>query len=121
MLAFTGIARNTTFHVLSILLILVLTGVFCHQLVRMFMLIKAPRRHAQTAAQRRRHATRERSRKYRQQVEETIPEKPIQIHMASDHGDERDLEAATEVHVPPPPPVYGNFRGSIVSVEQTSR
>ncbi|RVX70105.1 hypothetical protein B0A52_06277 [Exophiala mesophila] len=112
-LAFTGIARNTTFHVLSILLILVLTGVFCHQLVRMFMLIKAPRRHAQTAAQRRRHATRERSRKYRQQVEETIPEKPIQIHMASDHGDERDLEAATEVHVPPPPPVYGNFRGSI--------
>lgn len=88
----------------------------------MLMLIKSPRRHRQTAAQRRRHATRERSRKYRQTPVEVVPEKPIQIHMASDYGSERDLEAAADVPaVQQPPPVYGNFRASIVSPEQAAR
>ncbi|KAJ4517663.1 hypothetical protein HRR78_003501 [Exophiala dermatitidis] len=100
-LSITGIARNTMFHVLSILLILALSGVFCHQLIRMFMLMRRPRgsrykhRHRPSG---RHHARQPRGLRNapHEHCEWTSgvhggmagevppPEKPIQIFMASD-------------------------------------
>jgi hypothetical protein len=133
------VARNTLFHVISILFLLALTGVFLHQLLRMFMLIKHPRRRRHRAATTRtpsntqraghirgggrdgssrtrahtRTRDRQRTRKPRAREPELIPEKPIPIHMTSDSPFGPDLEAALPSGVQPPPPVYGNFRTSM--------
>ncbi|EXJ70300.1 uncharacterized protein A1O5_06368 [Cladophialophora psammophila CBS 110553] len=118
-LATTGVGRNTMFHVLSILLILALTGIFIHQLIRMFMLMRRPRRsrHRTTHGSRRRHATRQ-TRGHRddrgrqnQQIDELVLEKPIQIHTAEDTGFGPDVECQAAIR--PPPPVYGNTRTSM--------
>ncbi|KAL2395476.1 hypothetical protein ABEF95_006597 [Exophiala dermatitidis] len=126
-LSITGIARNTMFHVLSILLILALSGVFCHQLIRMFMLMRRPRgsrykhRHRPSG---RHHARQPRGLRNapHEHCEWTSgvhggmagevppPEKPIQIFMASDDepggGDIEAMALAPEhtVSIPPPPP-----------------
>ncbi|KAJ9609003.1 hypothetical protein H2200_006774 [Cladophialophora chaetospira] len=116
-LAATGIAKNTMFHVISILFLLSLTGVFVHQLLRMFILIRRPRRSRhRTAHGSRRGHTRGQTRTTRQRTRkpiepEHVPEKPIPIHMTSDTGFGPDVEAHPIVQ--PPPPVYGNFRGSM--------
>ncbi|KAL2405828.1 hypothetical protein ABEF95_000356 [Exophiala dermatitidis] len=132
-LSITGIARNTMFHVLSILLILALSGVFCHQLIRMFMLMRRPqgsrykhghghrpsRRHHGRRPRGRRNAPHEHG-EWTSGVHGGIagemppPEKPIQIFMASDdepgHADVEALASEPAISIPPPPPVYGNFR-----------
>ncbi|KAK5063177.1 hypothetical protein LTR84_005254 [Exophiala bonariae] len=122
-LAFTGVARNTMFHVLSILLIITLTGIFCHQLIRMFMLIKSPRRPRRRIAHGRRHATSHRGKRHGGGAADDMPpEKPIQIHMSSDDGFDPDVEMMGDSDAMPvpavqhPPPVYGNFRTSTVSL-----
>ncbi|EXJ85502.1 hypothetical protein A1O1_05866 [Capronia coronata CBS 617.96] len=129
-LAITGVARNTMFHVLSILLILTLTGVFCHQLIRMFMLMRRrPRRPRHGRSNKARHGhtrnqTCARSRGWTRAststseqsgpLEELPPEKPIQIFMATDDNLGPDVEAlAWQPTIRPPPPVYGNFRASM--------
>ena len=138
-LAFTGVSRNIMFHVVSILFILALTGVFCHQFIRMLMMMRRPprkARHYRTAHRsRRRHAGRQGQHNNRRhdrdghgaQAElddDMFTEKPIQIHMASDAGFGPDVEMAEaetggdDQHpaIRPPPPVYGNTRTSMVSI-----
>ncbi|KEF58138.1 uncharacterized protein A1O9_06062 [Exophiala aquamarina CBS 119918] len=112
-LAVTGVAGNTAFHVLSILFILSLTGIFCHQLIRMFILIKAPRRTRRRAAHGRRHGgTSHRTKRHGGTADDIPPEKPIQIHMSNDDGFGADVEMIGDAPVQYPPPVYGNFRTS---------
>ncbi|OAG39576.1 hypothetical protein AYO21_06220 [Fonsecaea monophora] len=118
-LATTGVGRNTLFHVLSILLILTLTGIFIHQLIRMFMLMRRPKRsrHRTAAGAQRRpvagHARgrRDRRRVQNKRVDDLVLEKPIQIHMATDTGFGPDVENQPAVQFPPP--VYGNTRTSV--------
>lgn len=109
---------------MSILLIISLTGVFCHQLIRMFMLIKAPKRARprRRVAHGRRHGTPHRTKRHDGAADDMPPEKPIQIHMSSDDGFDPDVEIAGDsdsmpaaIAVQHPPPVYGNFRTSTVS------
>ena len=108
------------FHVISILFLLALAGVFIHQLLRMVMLIRRPKRSRhRTAAHtsRRRGQVREQTRTRRPRARkplesELILEKPIPVHMASDTGFGPDVEAHPTV-VQHPPPVYGNFRTSM--------
>ncbi|OQV03910.1 hypothetical protein CLAIMM_08884 isoform 2 [Cladophialophora immunda] len=118
-LATTGVGRNTMFHVLSILLILTLTGVFIHQLIRMFMLMRRPRRprHRTTRGTRRRRVAGE-ARGHRdgrgrqnEQIDDLVLEKPIEIHMATDIGFGPDVEDHAAIRIPPP--VYGNTRTSM--------
>ncbi|EXJ92570.1 hypothetical protein A1O3_01122 [Capronia epimyces CBS 606.96] len=125
-LAVTGVARNTMFHVLSILLILTLFGIFCHQLIRMFMLMRRPRRSRHRTGYKSRHAhahargqtstrTRRAAGPPAGPVEELPPEKPIQVFMEADDslGADVDVEAVgSEPSIRLPPPVYGNFRTS---------
>jgi membrane protein implicated in regulation of membrane protease activity len=126
-LAGTGVARNTTFHVVSILLLLALTGVFLHQLIRMFMLMKRPQRatrHRRTPQSRGGRTTRRdprtgrlyQERKKRKLEPEHVPKEPIPVRMASDTDTrfDQDIEAQTSLQYPPP--IYGNQRTSIVSV-----
>lgn len=110
---------------MSILLIISLTGVFCHQLIRMFMLIKAPKRPRprRRVAHGHRHGTPHRAKRHDGAADDMPPEKPIQIHMSSDDGFDPDVEMAgdsdsmpTAIAVQHPPPVYGNFRTSTVSL-----
>ncbi len=105
------------FHVISILFLLTLTGVFVHQLLRMFMLIRRPQTTRRRGAQgsRQRHA-RGQTRTHRQRTHkpterEHVPEKPIAVHMTSDTGFGPDIEANPIVRHPPP--VYGNLRSSM--------
>ncbi|KIY01501.1 uncharacterized protein Z520_03053 [Fonsecaea multimorphosa CBS 102226] len=115
----TSVGRNTMFHVLSILLILTLTGIFIHQLLRMCMLMRRPRRsrHRTAHGTRRRHLAgqtggrRDRRERQNGRTEDLILEKPIQIHMSTDTGFSPDVENAAPIRVPPP--VYGNTRTSM--------
>ena len=110
-------AKNTMFHVISILFLLTLTGVFVHQLLRMFMLIRRPRATRGRAAHgARRRQARDQTRTQRQRTRkpterEHVPEKPIPVHMTSDTGFGPDVEAHPIVQHPPP--VYGNLRSSM--------
>ncbi len=104
------------FHVLSILLILTLAGVFFHQLVSMLMLRRRPVKPRYRAAHSSRHQhARRQAREAAPITDELPPEKPIQIHMASDDGLGPDLEAGEHPAVRKPPPTYGNTRTSMVS------
>ncbi|KIW15484.1 hypothetical protein PV08_05530 [Exophiala spinifera] len=123
-LAFTRTARGIMFHVLSILFILTLAGVFFHQFLSMLMLKR-------DAGKRRRNGTlqssthRQRRRRGEGSTLETAadlhdmpPEKPIQIHMGGydDDGPGPDLEAGTgnpPTFLNKPPPTYGNTRTSM--------
>ncbi|OAP57579.1 hypothetical protein AYL99_08317 [Fonsecaea erecta] len=115
----TGVGRNTMFHVLSLLLILTLTGIFIHQLIRMFMLMRRPRRprHRTTGGTRRRHVAgqarsrRDGRRRQDEPIGDLVLEKPIQIHMATDTSFGPDVE--NQAAIQPPPPVYGNTRTSM--------
>lgn len=122
-LAATGTAAGVMFHVLMILLILSLTGVFTHSTIRLFMLTKS-------AKQRRRdrgHTDRwhgqarqtdgtyfgEIPRDTLEQYDVHLPETPIRVIMAED--EECSLEDKSRgPPVKPPPPVYGHFRTSKV-------
>ncbi len=130
MLAVTGIGQGTMFHVLSIILILVLTGVFCHQLISMLMLMRRPKRsrHATTRRGRRRPARRQVNRGPRDWTltpprsnDELAPDQPIRIHMATDGESGPDLETGEQPALRQPPPVYGNFRTSMVGAFQPFR
>ncbi|KIW50232.1 hypothetical protein PV05_11840 [Exophiala xenobiotica] len=113
-LVFTGTARGIMFHVLSILLILTLAGVFFHQLVSMLMLRRRPVKPRYRAAHSSRHQhARRQAREAAPITDELPPEKPIQIHMASDDGLGPDLEAGEHPAVRKPPPTYGNTRTSM--------
>ncbi|KIX06443.1 uncharacterized protein Z518_04419 [Rhinocladiella mackenziei CBS 650.93] len=121
-LAVTGVGRNTMFHVLSILLILTLLGVFSHQVIRMLVLMRRPRRSRhRTAHKSRRQRARGQARTSRQECanmdtesfDDRPPEKPIQIHMAGDLEFAPDVEMGRDhPAIRIPPPVYGNFRTS---------
>ncbi|KAK5457248.1 hypothetical protein LTS15_005029 [Exophiala xenobiotica] len=103
------------FHVLSILLILTLAGVCFHQLVSMLMLRRRPvkPRHRTAHSSRHQHARRQ-AREAGLVTDELPPEKPIQIHMASDDGLGPDLETGEHpAVVRKPPPIYGNTRTSM--------
>ncbi|KAI1610228.1 hypothetical protein EDD36DRAFT_467301 [Exophiala viscosa] len=111
-LTFRKIAQGTMFNVMSIVLILILTGIFLHQFISMLMLKRRPRRKRQRAVHR--HG-RERSNAQSRRAgpeDELQPEKPIPIHMAAD-GLGPDLERGDQVPIKIPPPVYGNDRTSM--------
>jgi hypothetical protein len=95
------------FHILLILLIMIFTIFFCHSLVRTCMLVSRVAKHGSAL----------------RRVPSTVgplgyaqPERPIHIVLA------RDEEIAAENHetgrrkVAPPPPAYGLWRSSVVSV-----
>jgi hypothetical protein len=104
------------FHVLSIFLILTLAGVFFHQLVSMLMLRRRPVKPRHRTAHSSRHQHARRHAREAGLVTDELPEKPIQIHMASDDGLGPDLETGEHpAVVRKPPPTYGNTRTSMVS------
>ena len=124
-LALTGIAGGSLFHIITILFILALTAVFCHCIIRMFMLLLDPdkykrRRHP-------RHNVRQDQQPYggprewtstqAEPMSEVLPKQPIQVFMASDEDTPYQADDTFDTHPPvirPPPPTYGNFRSSTV-------
>ena len=94
------------FHIVLILFILVFTVLFCHSLVRVGMLVLRPRRRER--ATRPPLATDPRGFAH--------PPHPIRVNMAIDEElgfDDSNVD--TEKELAAPPPVYGLWRGSVVS------
>ncbi|KAL6713951.1 hypothetical protein ACLMJK_008445 [Lecanora helva] len=118
-LATSNTAWGTSFHGAFIFCILVLTLVFSHFLIRLCMLCFGPRKPHRTRKVRRR------ARRISPSDEETPlaqPTEPIPIVLAADeepgrrdetprNGFEEDDDSEKEL--PAPPPIYGNWRGSV--------
>lgn len=110
------------FHVLLVLFILCLTGVFAHSALRLFMLSKAAKRQSERNRSDRWHGHgRDQNRAFfgeiqadpESQHDDLPPEKPIRVILAEDEEDPVD-ESSGMSAVKQPPPVYGNFRSSKV-------
>ena len=93
------------FRIVFILFILILTVVFCHSLIRMCML-----------------ALRSRKRHRTQRLGRAGTGGFAEVHQPIRVMTERDVEMALEGYhddeaknLPPPPPAYGLWRGSVVS------
>lgn len=110
------------FHVLSILMILCLAGVFGHALISMIMLVMHPPKPKKRV--RRTHRAHRSISGERVHVKDGIPpEQPVAIVMDDDveKGNlELDCKASRVAAIRPPPPVYGNFRGSTVRLIQST-
>ncbi len=120
-LAVSHTLGGTVFHVLSILLLLSLLGVFAHSLVRWVML----KRDYDVHAERRLKRTQPPSFRgwdisWPQPLHNQPPPEPIPVYM---HGDQETLSQLSEPHpnedagpdpfIVQPPPIYGNFRDSV--------
>jgi hypothetical protein len=110
-----GIASGIMFHVLSILLLLTLAGIFMHCTIRLLALRrrrqeKTNRHHEQGWVGQQRHGVQDGSHLHSEVADEVPTDKPIRIIMVED-------DCVDPVHkaVSIPPPVYGNFRDSKVS------
>ncbi len=109
-LAISNAVSHQAFHVLMILMIILFTILFCHSIVRLSMRMLRSSTDEERALRSHRRA---RSRGYVQ------PEQPIRVVLARDEeigisGTDDGLE---ENKGPtPPPPVYGQWRCSVVSL-----
>ena len=121
-LALTHVSSSTIFHVLSIILLLSLTAIFSHSLIRYLMLKRDYRVHSERRIQRTQPPTlRGWDISWPRPLDNQPPPQPIPVYM---HGDHETLSQLSEPHpreeeVDPvmqfPPPLYGNFRDSVVS------
>jgi len=112
------------FHVLSLLFILALAGVFLHSFIRLLMLQK--RRRARRARHRDWHGSTSRSATSATSRSDTATsvdaladhhfEKPTQILEGPEEMIETTPRGKNKRVVKQPPPVYGNFRESKVSL-----
>lgn len=111
------------FHVLSLVFILILMGVFLHSAIRLVMLQR--RRRARQARQREWHGSRNgsgsvvSSRSHSEAsvnpFADPISEKPIAVVVGGDEVVTTTPRGKNKKVVRPPPPVYGSFRESKVS------
>ena len=120
-LAVTHTSGGTLFHVLSILLLLSLTGIFAHSLIRWVML----KRDYQVHTERRLKRTQPPSFRgwdisWPRPLDNHPPPEPIPVYMSGDHETLSQLsdphpheEPAPDSILTQPPPIYGNFRDSI--------
>lgn len=119
MLAITKVAAGLMFHILSIIVILVLGGVFIHSIVRMVMLQK--RRKARKYRQRTRRQVDNQSGSELGRTQgsgslvDVVPEIPIQVSMVGDETSPQSKSCVGSKSVKLPPPVYGHTRNSRVS------
>lgn len=105
------------FHVLSLVFILTLMGVFLHSAIRLVMLQK--RRRARLARHRDWHGSSSRSgtsSSSADSFEESMSEKPIAVVMGGDEIVTTTPRGKNKRVIRQPPPVYGNFRGSKVGI-----
>ena len=120
-LATSNTAWGTTFHGVFIFCILVLTIIFTHFLIRLCMLSFRPRRPYKSRRARNRNL-------WPSPTDEEAafaqPTEPIPILLAADdelprrnetRRNEFEDEEGSEKDLPAPPPIYGNWRGSVVS------
>ncbi|KAK4695754.1 hypothetical protein P7C71_g2057, partial [Lecanoromycetidae sp. Uapishka_2] len=116
-LATSNSLRGATFHGVFIFFILLLTIVFSHYLIRLCMLSFRPQRRFGKPRDRMQWPTDEEAVGFAQ------PPTPIPVTFARDEelgspegsleGHESDAELLEEKVLPPPPPVYGNWRSSV--------
>ena len=103
-------AAGQGFQVIFILFILLFTVFFCHSFVRLSMLIIKKRRKGRTGA------VSESS----NQENFARPTQPIRVILARDEEegtstvDGNEIEEDEPKNLPPPPPAYGLWRGSMV-------
>ena len=114
-LAISNSGNGETFHAILIMLILIVTIIFCHYLIRLCMLtVRSKRRDpsGELVDQSRAGAI-------------ARPREPIRVILARDEElglHERNVvEEDKEIAVPPPPPAYGLWRCSVVSITAVSR
>lgn len=122
-LAVTNIAHGLMFHILSVLFILTLAGIFVHSFIRLLMLQK--RRRARLDRHRDWHGTPSRSAGSGSSRSTTatsvstfhdpITEKPVPILEGPVEVIQTTPRGKNKRVVRQPPPVYGNFRESKVS------
>ena len=103
-LALTNRQQRQEFHVLLILIILITTIFFCHALIRLCMLLLHPPREDDDMEQQRLPAM-------IGPGEYADPVVPIRVLLARDEEAVGIESLATKI----PPPVYGFWRGSVVS------
>ena len=102
-LAMSNTAAGQNFHIVLILFLLIFTVIFCHSLIRLCMLALQKKDARQTT-------------RLSNNGDYAHPEEPIQVVLARD--EEMGLEDDRydeEKDLPPPPPAYGLWRGSVVS------
>ena len=120
-LALTHTLSGTVFHVLSILLLLSLLGVFAHSLIRWVMLKRDYNVHTERRIKRTQPPSfRGWDISWPQPLHNQPPPEPIPVYM---HGDQETLSQLSDAHpredtgldpaLAPPPPIYGNFRDSV--------
>ena len=110
-LAISNSGSGETFHAILIMLILILTIIFCHYLIRLCMLALRPKGvggSGELVDQSRAGAI-------------ARPCEPIRVILARDeelglHEGNQVVEEDKEIAVPPPPPAYGLWRCSVVSL-----
>ncbi|MCJ1420802.1 hypothetical protein MMC32_007161 [Xylographa parallela] len=94
-------AAGQNFHIVLILFLLIFTVIFCHSLIRLCMLALQKKDARQTT-------------RLSNNGDYAHPEEPIQVVLARD--EEMGLEDDRydeEKDLPPPPPAYGLWRGSV--------
>ena len=109
-LAISNSGNGETFHAILIMLILIITIIFCHYLIRLCMLSVRSKRHnpsGELVDQSRAGAV-------------ARPREPIRVILARDEElglhEGNVVEEDKEIAVPPPPPAYGLWRCSVVSI-----
>lgn len=117
----TKIAQGLMFHIISILFILILAGVFLHSSIRLVMLQK--RRRARMARHRDWHgiprsttssSSQSNSKTSINPFDDPALEKPIQISMGAEEIVTTTPRGKNKKVIRQPPPVYGNMRESRV-------
>lgn len=98
-----------TFHAVSLVLIVLLTIIFCHDLIRLCMLATAPKSQ---------NDYRDAFLMQRQTTSTARPREPIRITFTSDeelglHDEHPVVEEDENVALAPPPPAYGLWRSSV--------
>ena len=113
-LAISKSAAGESFHAILIMLILLLTIVFCHYLIRLLMLAMLSKHRSPSGDlvdQSRAGAI-------------ARPREPIRVILARDEElglhDNNMVEEDKEIAIPPPPPAYGLWRCSVVSLASTN-
>lgn len=110
-LAISNSGNGETFHAILIMLILIVTIIFCHYLIRLCMLALRPKRHDSNS----------------ELVDQSRagviarPREPIRVILARDEElglyETGVVEEDKEIAIPPPPPAYGSWRCSVVSIK----
>ena len=109
-LAISNPAIGESFHAVLIVLILLVTIVFCHYLVRFCMIAYRLKRHNTSGVLIHRRSRGVIAR----------PREPIRVILARDEElglhENNIVEEDKDIAVPPPPPAYGQWRCSVVSI-----